>query len=492
MLKFIRFAALAALSLSFSHAANAQQFIDVSKGGNQICAITQSNDLVCSTISSSARLEPPANIPKLSDVEVGDSHACGLDLSGQIVCWGDNNFGQLNAPTQAGFVSLDAGLNHTCAVDTNLSSVCWGLPDNGRLEVPTDGLPFIELQAGLVNTCGLEAAGGIRCWGVESFRWDPPGADADITSFGATYTNGVPFLCALLDDGTIECNKSFLSFSGIYTDIVGAGRQICALTTDGRIECVSSSNIEFIDPIALADGDTIARLYGNQGLCVLNESNEIACSDADRTPGSGMQPASNFIPLPGTTLSGPQAIDNLRATIYSETTVELFWSPWQKTGDGRFVAAEIYRNGDLLVTTAQSTSYLDTTLQRDTDYVYDVRIVNSRGDVGPESNAVTVNTGTRTVITEYVYEPPTRLANPTVLDAFDNEDNTIDIFWSQSANNVFGYEIYRDHDYIGFTRELEFLDEGITSYTTYHYDVIAVSEAGEVLGFAGTESYTLD
>jgi len=148
MSKIFASVAFAALASTFSSFTFAQQFVDISKGGGQICGVTSTNELICSTSSITTRLEPPANVGELTQVEVGDSHACGLNPAGRAVCWGDNNFNQLDAPATTGFVTIDAGWNHTCATTDDFETVCWGLADNGRLDVPTDELPAVFVVGG--------------------------------------------------------------------------------------------------------------------------------------------------------------------------------------------------------------------------------------------------------------------------------------------------------------------------------------------------------
>lgn len=491
MLKLITSVGLVLVTLTLSQFAVAQPFIDISKGGNQICAVTTDSDLVCSTSSAAERLLPPAGTPKLSQVEVGDSHACGLTLDGGIVCWGDNNFNQLDAPSGVGFISIDAGWNHTCATSTDLTSVCWGLSDNGRLDVPSDGLPFVQLDAGLVSTCGLEAAGGIRCWGVSEFRWDPPSANAGIQSFASTSTNGTPFVCALLENGAIECDYVLLEFSGTYTDIAAVGGQICALDVGGGVQCDSSTSIDDLDPTGLDNGAGVASLFSGIGMCAIDVVGEISCLDAIRTPGAGFPPASNFISLPNAGIEAPGAVDDLTASIYSDNTVELFWTSSRIGGAGRVVGADIYRDGALLARTNQSSSYIDNTLMPGVEYTYEVRVVNSRDDVGPAGNTISVNTADRNVGAGSNYVRPNRLSDPFNLTVLAYSDTVVELFWDRSSNRIFGFEIYRDHEYIGFTNGLSYFDDTLIPGVSYHYDLLAVRQDGEILGFAGITSLPL-
>ena len=469
-----------------------QQFIDASMGTKQVCGVTSDGALFCNTRSDALRVEPPTDLPPLLQVEAGEVHSCALDLDGRPICWGDNNFGQLNVPANVSFDTIHAGLHHTCGVTTDLETVCWGLDSNGRLDVPTDALPFVQVQAGQLHSCGLEAAGGIRCWGARSFRWDPIGANADIQKFAATVrgTNsnvGAPQLCALLDDGSIECQR-FYSFSGSYSDIAATDSLMCGLTIGGDIECQNRSfnNGEFLPlPQAFADelaeinnGDDVVSIFGNKGLCAITTDGDVSCSAG----ASGI----SALPAPSVTQPGPLAADDLRVSIYSDNAIELFWTAIGNAGSGNVAGAEIYRDGELLATTDNETSFIDDSLLPGVTYVYQIRLINTLGAVGPSSNSVSVDTNSRNPgPAPGSYTPPDRPANPTSLQSLVYSSTTLELVWDRPQVFVFGYEIYRDHQLLTFTNGTSVLDSTLEPGQTYHYDIVAVDRDGKILGFAG-------
>lgn len=490
------------MAVSFtSVGAQAQGFVDIAKGGNQICGITTENVLSCTTNSFAERLEPPASVPALTQVGVGDVHACGLDLSGQAVCWGDNGYGQLNIPANVTFESIDVGWNHTCAITADLETVCWGLPDNNRLLVPTDGLPFAVVDANFNHNCGLEAAGGIRCWGHSEVRFNPPSSNANIAAFASSSTYQEPNICALLESGEIECNDPGLQFEGSYTDVATWSQVMCGLTTSGEVECQlrETSNQSLLNIFADIQAEVaqfnqaapFVKLTSHHALCAIDAAAQIHCTDTISGGATGpAQRALNDVPLPSadsvTDFENPMALNNLSARVYSEKTVELFWDPIGLGGDGRVVGAEIYQNGLLYATTSNYSSYMLTNFVAGIDYTYEVRIVNSRGEVGPMSNVITVNTGSNSVSTSYV--KPDRPASPAYVDAFQNGPNEVELYWNRADANlgVYGYEVYRDNVYLGFTQGEEYLDTQANPNIAHQYDVVAVEQDGTVLGFASS------
>ena len=84
------------------------------------------------------------------DISAGHYHSCGIDESGSVLCWGQNDYGQTDAPSGE-FVSVSAGSYHSCAVDTDGVAHCWGWNDNGQSN-PAFG-DFVFIGAGGFHTC---------------------------------------------------------------------------------------------------------------------------------------------------------------------------------------------------------------------------------------------------------------------------------------------------------------------------------------------------
>ncbi len=56
-------------------------------------------------------------------MSAGIRHTCLRSNDSTVVCWGENDFGQTDAPTGAGFAQVSAGTEHSCAVRENGSIV---------------------------------------------------------------------------------------------------------------------------------------------------------------------------------------------------------------------------------------------------------------------------------------------------------------------------------------------------------------------------------
>lgn len=307
----------------------------------------------------------------------------------------------------------------------------------------------------------------------------------------ASPQNSIVQVCLLNQSGDIECGQ--FDFDGSYTDIAGWGSAMCALTSAGKIECqlrfspedITEENLTEID--RLNNDFNFVALHGGQGLCATTDTAQTVCASAANLPARIGSPLSDRLPLPGIQPDQPGAVDDLSVNVYSDTTAELLWSYIGKGGDGRVTGVQIYRNGALLIEIDQLSSYLDTSLTPGIDYRYQVSIVNSRGDVGPLGNAITINTSNRNNTGEIPTVPNVARANPTGLQALQYGDTVFELVWDRSNLNVIGYEVYRNHVLLGFTNGISFFDDTATDMHI-HYDILAIGTDGQILGFGGVSA----
>ena len=92
-------------------------------------------------------------------VSAGVDHNCGLRTDGTIECWGDNRYGQSEAPVGA-YTSVSAGFEHTCAVRSDQTLRCWGNSEDGRTDAPAG--TFTAVSAGGEHSCGLRTDGTLH------------------------------------------------------------------------------------------------------------------------------------------------------------------------------------------------------------------------------------------------------------------------------------------------------------------------------------------
>jgi len=93
-----------------------------------------------------------------------------------IVCWGDNFYGQLDAPSGA-FTAVSAGDDYTCGLRSGGAITCWGKNDQGQADAPVGA--FVAVSAGGEHSCGVRRGGAVTCWGNNLFgQGDAPGGPA--------------------------------------------------------------------------------------------------------------------------------------------------------------------------------------------------------------------------------------------------------------------------------------------------------------------------
>lgn len=94
-----------------------------------------------------------------------------------MVCWGDNEYGQSDAP-DGNFSKVAAGDANSCAITTDDTVVCWGSNWWGQSDAPAGS--FKDVASGQWYSCGLRSDDTISCWGVEIIAM-PEGAEHAIS-----------------------------------------------------------------------------------------------------------------------------------------------------------------------------------------------------------------------------------------------------------------------------------------------------------------------
>ena len=87
----------------------------------------------------------------------------------------------------------------------------------------------------------------------------------------------------------------------------------------------------------------------------------------------------------------PTAPRNLTATVLPSGAIELSWTPASDVVSG-VAGYQIYRNGSLLATVINTTTYLDTNIVIGKTYSYYVKAFDKAGNVGQASNTINVTT----------------------------------------------------------------------------------------------------
>ena len=216
---------------------------------------------------------PPADesrVSAVSAITVGAKHACALLDSGAVECWGDNTWGQADAPGGT-FTAISAGYDHTCGLRPSGAVECWGSNDSGETDAPSG--TFSAISAGDDHTCGLRPSGAVECWGSnDSGETDAPSGTFSAISAGEDHT------CGLRPSGAVECWGSNWAgqtdaLEGRFT-AVGAGYwHACGLRVSGAIGCWTS----YLDETDAPDGTFTAVSVGRSYACGLRANGAVEC-----------------------------------------------------------------------------------------------------------------------------------------------------------------------------------------------------------------------
>ena len=193
--------------------------------------------------------EMESSATTLSTLAIGFEHSCMVRTDGTIACWGDNEYGQAEAPNGA-FKSVAAGSRHSCGLRIDDTIVCWGRnyinhislgPIYLGLTDPPSGAFKSVLAAGNVS-CGLRLDDTVQCWGANtSGQAIAPDGTFKSVAVGSSHS------CGVRTDQTLACwgsNHSDGIYSGQAAPPAGTFRSVavgtyhsCGVRTDDTVEC---------------------------------------------------------------------------------------------------------------------------------------------------------------------------------------------------------------------------------------------------------------
>ena len=191
--------------------------------------------------------------------------------------------------------------------------------------------------------------------------------------------------------------------------------------------------------------------------------------DAVDTVGNiGAQSAAVDVTTPDTT--APSVPTGLVATAVSGTQVNLSWTA--STDNVGVTGYQVFRNGTMVATVTNGTTYSDTGVTNASSYQYAIDAFDAAGNTSAETSAVSVNTPDTA--------PP---SVPTGLTATAVSGTQVNLSWNASIDNVgvAGYVVYRNGSLLAtVTSGTTYLDTGLINATSYLYAVAAYDAAGNI------------
>ena len=300
------------------------------------------------------------------------------------------------------------------------------------------------------------------------FRWDPSAIPSGSQVLGASLRFDVvnrsrgAYDIYLVTRAWTEANADWEAARSLGTKIgtlhPGAtGSQVVTLD-DAGIEAVQS----------WVDGGA------NAGIVLVSTGTTDGVDIASRESGSAARLEIRYRQEAATV---PAAPTDLHATVAGSTQVDLRWTD-NADNETRFVLERSLDGttwGTAATLDANATTYSDTGLSPATTYHYRVRAANDAGD-SPYSNTVAVTTDAAA---------PVAPAAPTELTATAQDENRIDLGWTDNADNETSFELQRRVEGGSWAtiatleaNVTHYSDEGLLAGTTYEYRVRAVNGAG--------------
>jgi chitodextrinase len=198
---------------------------------------------------------------------------------------------------------------------------------------------------------------------------------------------------------------------------------------------------------------------------------------------SGQSPAA-LVTTPATLdTTAPSTPTGLTANAVSNSRINLSWTA--STDDVAVTGYGIFRNGGLLITLGNVTSYQDSFLLPATTYIYTVLAFDAAGNISGLSGAASATTSA-TLDTI----PPTA---PAFLSANAVSPSQINLNWQASTDNdaIAVYRVYRNGAFlVTLAPTTAYQDVGLSTLATYSYNVDAVDAAGNVSGLSPAASAT--
>lgn len=246
--------------------AGGYRYVDISAGGDHVCAIATDGAAYCWGWNAAGQLgngtSAPSTVPvpvagglRFKAISANVQATCGVTVTGAAYCWGSGNppgdgnqrGGNVPAPVSGGLVfdSISVGQWTTCGITSGGDAYCWGdngtgqvgngeVLNQGYVTVPAKvvgGLQWKAIATSVFLTCGITADNDAHCWGGNSM-----GERGD----GTFDSSNAPAPRRVVGD---------LKFQSITADW-----QVCALTTGQLVYCWGAG-----DYGALGDGTLRSR-----------------------------------------------------------------------------------------------------------------------------------------------------------------------------------------------------------------------------------------
>ena len=250
----------------------------VAAGLAHTCAIRADDTITCWGNNAYGQIDAPAGTYKA--VTTGWLVSCAIRTDDTIACWGDNRGGKADPP-EGTYQAVTAGRDFGCAIRTDDTIDCWGGNSNGEGDAPEGTHKAID--AGEGHSCAIRTDDTIACWGANDYiQAQSPEGTYKAVAAGRLHS------CAIRTDDTIACwglniNESIDEPGGTHKAIDASTGFLdllqihtCAIRTDDTIDCWG------LNPSGLGQPDAPVGTYkavtiGGLHACAIRTDGTIAC-----------------------------------------------------------------------------------------------------------------------------------------------------------------------------------------------------------------------
>ncbi|MFA7239535.1 MAG: fibronectin type III domain-containing protein [Sulfuricellaceae bacterium] len=426
-----------------------------------------------------------------SAIAAGNGFTLALKSDGSLWTWGRNEYGQLgdgttassrSSPLQigAGFSAIAAGSYSGFALKTDGRLFSWGRNEYGEIgdgsttqrNSPVEvGAGFISIAAGNFTSFAVKSDGSVWTWGRNS-----DGERGD----GTTDEKHSP---TLINFSLPAVTPIPATPTGFTATADGASKVNLAWNPPSSN---AAANIRYYVRIVNDNGFGLVFNITNWSAVGLTPATNYsftikACDTANNCSAESAAVTATTAALADTV--APSVPTNLNASAIGSSQISLNWSA---SNDNNAVAAyKIYRNGNLLSTLSNITSYNDTGLPAKTTYSYAVAACDTAGNCSAQSSAASATTASIVDTT-----PPSA---PSSLSASATGSSQISLNWSASSDNVAvtAYKVYRNGSLLSTLGNVtSYNDTNLTPKTSYSYAVAACDTAGNCSAQSSSVSAT--
>jgi len=206
------------------------------------------------------QVDAPRGTRDVAALASGDSHTLALHTDGSISAWGEGGDGQTDTPHEIA-VAIATGGFHNLALRPDGTVMAWGRNRAGQCDVPPDLADVVAIAAGRAHSIALRADGNVVGWGRTVI---PPGVQ-----HVAAIAAGAYHSLALRDDGEVvawgqnsvgQCSSP-ADLRGVIR-IAAGGYHSLAIKQDGTVVAWGTSDAgesrvppNLTDVVAIAAGD---------------------------------------------------------------------------------------------------------------------------------------------------------------------------------------------------------------------------------------------